>query len=1200
MRNELRESNRDGNTSYLFKELHKYFACEFYLIGLLKFISDCLTFGGPILLNAIVSFIENERKGVECFYYVLGLFLVVFFSALSSTHYNYLITKISFKIKACLIMAVYQKTLFISKMTLNNVSSGEILNYISTDTDRIVNFCQSFHQFWSLPVQVVIALIFLYSQVSFCFFVGFGLMLVVVPLNQLIAKKIASYSNLMMKAKDMRIKIMNEILSGIRIIKVNTWEALFYNKVNATRHEEMKYLKKRKYLDALCVYFWATTPVIMSYLTFTLFSALGYELTAARVFTSIALFHMLIMPLNAFPWVLNGLMEAWISLKRVNSFLQLPNFDYHCYYSMPISRYFCLFITNYLKISNVFIYDAGEELSKQPFYCGPINLRLMQGSYICIIGKVGSGKSSFLSSILGDMNCISGSVAFHDSERMNGIGYVSQEPWIQQKSVKDNILFGKNMNTMRYRKVLEVCALLDDLETFPYGDNTIVGDKGTTLSGGQKARIALARAVYQDFEIYLLDDPFSAVDAHVAEHIFSNCIMGLLKNKTRILCTHKNKFAENADHLVVFSGGKVSMQGPPQQIMQLHFMDLNDDSTEEATNVLSKAVEKTTEDKEHIIVEEEKKEGVVEFHVIHSYWKAVGSILSISVLIFCFLMQASRTLCDWWLSFWVSNTSTHNWNSSLSSHYWLTSEANQSHSLRFYLGVYGGLAASNSVFTLFRAFLFAVAGLGAAVSLHDKLLKTILNATMCFFDTTPLGRIINRFSSDIYCVDDTLPFQLNILLAQVFSLIGSLVITCYGLPWILILFSILTVIYFKIQKYYRHTSRELKRLSSISLSPIYAHFSETLNGHSTIRAMSGTARFQRENMVCVDSNIRAVLSTAAASQWLNLRLQFIGVIIVTGVALIAMWQNQLGGVDAGLVGLALSYALSITSLLNGTVTAFTETEKEIVSVERVMQFIEEIDTESDDYCQMPPFAWPSHGVITFTSVSLKYRPDCPYALKNVSFETRPCEKIGIVGRTGSGKSSLIQVLCRMVNFFEGAVFIDGVNISNLELKKLRSKLSIIPQDPFLFSGSVRENLDPNFLRSDAEIWKALRFCHMEEKIHSVGGLGSEMKEKGENFSIGERQLFCLTRSLLQRAKILCMDEATASIDYQTDSLIRQTVRMAFRHSTVLIIAHRVESVMDCDRVLVMKEGEILEIGQPSDLLSNPKSAFYSLVYRTNN
>ncbi|XP_054723958.1 ATP-binding cassette sub-family C member 10-like [Uloborus diversus] len=1047
---------------HLFGELHKHFACEFYLIGILKFMSDFSSFCGPILLNAIVSLIENAG-------------------------------------------------------------------------------------------------------------------------------------------------IMNEILSGIRIIKVNTWEALFYNKVNATRHEEMKYLKKRKYLDALCVYFWATTPVIMSYLTFTLFSALGYELTAARVFTSIALFHMLIMPLNAFPWVLNGLMEAWISLKRVNSFLQLPNFDYHCYYSMPISEDIKLEVSDakfvHSNINNSSIQsldDAGEELSKQPFYCGPINLRLMQGSYICIIGKVGSGKSSFLSSILGDMNCISGSVAFHDSERMNGIGYVSQEPWIQQKSVKDNILFGKNMNTMRYRKVLEVCALLGDLETFPYGDNTIVGDKGTTLSGGQKARIALARAVYQDFEIYLLDDPFSAVDAHVAEHIFSNCIMGLLKNKTRILCTHKNKFAENADHLVVFSGGKVSMQGPPQQIMQLHFMDLIDDSTEEATNVLSKAVEKTTEDKEHIIVEEEKKEGVVEFHVIHSYWKAVGSILSISVLIFCFLMQASRTLCDWWLSFWVSNTSTHNWNSSLSSHYWLTSEANQSHSLRFYLGVYGGLAASNSVFTLFRAFLFAVAGLGAAVSLHDKLLKTILNATTCFFDTTPLGRIINRFSSDIYCVDDTLPFQLNILLAQVFSLIGSLVITCYGLPWILILFSILTVIYFKIQKYYRHTSRELKRLSSISLSPIYAHFSETLNGHSTIRAMSGTARFQRENMVCVDSNIRAVLSTAAASQWLNLRLQFIGVIIVTGVALIAMWQNQLGGVDAGLVGLALSYALSITSLLNGTVTAFTETEKEIVSVERVMQFIEEIDTESDDYCQMPPFAWPSHGVITFTAVSLKYRPDCPYALKNVSFETRPCEKIGIVGRTGSGKSSLIQVLCRMVNFFEGAVFIDGVNISNLELKKLRSKLSIIPQDPFLFSGTVRENLDPNFLRSDAEIWKALRFCHMEEKIHSVGGLGSEMKEKGENFSIGERQLFCLTRSLLQRAKILCMDEATASIDYQTDSLIRQTVRMAFRHSTVLIIAHRVESVMDCDRVLVMKEGEILEIGQPSDLLSNPKSAFYSLVYRTNN
>ncbi|GIY85871.1 multidrug resistance-associated protein 7 [Caerostris extrusa] len=447
---------------------------------------------------------------------------------------------------------------------------------------------------------------------------------------------------------------------------------------------------------------------------------------------------------------------------------------------------------------------------------------------------------------------------------------------------------------------------------------------------------------------------------------------------------------------------------------------------------------------------------------------------------------------------------------------------------------------------------------------------------------------MNRFSSDVYCIDDAFPFILNIFLAQIFALAGCIIITCYALPLILIPVLILAVVYYKVQQYYRCTSRELKRLSSISLSPIYAHFSETLNGHSIIRAMSAVIRFQKENMERINSNLRACLATSAATQWLNIRLQFIGVAIVTAVAVIALLQKEYSHVDPGLVGLALSYVLSITALLNGTITSFTETEKEIVSVERVMQYIE-----------ASFFAWPTHGVISFINVSLQYRESCPYSLRNVSFETRPGEKIGVVGRTGSGKSSLIQVLFRMVDKFEGSVLIDGVNISNLSREKLRSNLSVIPQHPFLFSGTIRENLDPHFLKSDAQIWKALRECHMEEKVHGLGGLDMEVEEQGQNFSIGEKQLLCLARAFLRRSKILCMDEATASIDYQTDSLIRHTVRMAFRRSTILVIAHRIETILDCDRVIVMKEGQIIEIDKPSTLLSDQKSEFHRLVYAKN-
>nr|XP_042903750.1 ATP-binding cassette sub-family C member 10 [Parasteatoda tepidariorum] len=360
--------------------------------------------------------------------------------------------------------------------------------------------------------------------------------------------------------------------------------------------------------------------------------------------------------------------------------------------------------------------------------------------------------------------------------------------------------------------------------------------------------------------------------------------------------------------------------------------------------------------------------------------------------------------------------------------------------------------------------------------------------------------------------------------------------------------------------------------------------------------MAASSRFFKEMLEHIDLNVRACLAMSAASQWLNLRLQLIGVVVVTSVSLIALLEREFGTVDAGLVGLALSYALSITSLLNGAIIAFTETEKEIVSVERVSEYIENVKTEPHDFLQMPPFAWPIHGAISFVNVSLCYRQSSPYVLKNITFETRPGEKIGIVGRTGSGKTSLIQVLYRMVDCFEGSVFIDGVNIANLPLEKLRSSLSVIPQDPFLFSGTIRENLDPCYLKCDSQIWKALQDCHVKDKIQSLGGLDVEVEEQGQNFSVGERQLLCLARALLRKAKILCMDEATANVDYETDSLIRHTVRLALQRSTVLIVAHRMKTVLDCDKIIVMREGEIIEMDAPSVLLADSKSEFHRMVY----
>ncbi|GFX49240.1 multidrug resistance-associated protein 7 [Trichonephila clavipes] len=596
--------------------LHKIFAWEFYAIGILKFISDVSSFGGPLLLNALVSFLETNDKipSNKGYYYTLGLFSVTFVSALTTVHYNYLISRIGLKIKASVMMMVYKKTLCLNKVSLSGMNTGEILNFISTDADRIVNFCNSFHQH--------------------------------------VAKKIGGYSTLMMKAKDKRIKIMNEIISGIRIIKMNTWEKIFSKKLEGIRYEEVKYLKKRKYLDALCVYFWATTPVLISFLTFTVFALIGYSLTAAKVFTSIALFNILIMPLNAIPWVLNGIVEAWISVKRVSVFLQLPDFDYEDFYSELgndslskleiINGVFSYCDTHNYSTSDERITVSSEQIRASEYFLGPIGLKLSQGDFICVVGKVGSGKSSLLSSILADLNYVSGDIKMNISQRNFGIGYVSQEPWIQQKTVQENILFGKSLNILKYRKVLEACALIDDLALLPYGDRTEVGDKGVTLSGGQKARIALARAVYQDFDIYLFDDPLSAVDAHVADHIFSNCIMGILRNKMRILCTHKTQFAEKADYLMVLSNGKVISHAPPNQALQFYHLNEGEDSDfEEKLDrpLISDVSSLENSLSESLVQKEEKEEGTVKLQVYKAYWCSVGSVLSVLVLLFCFLMQ---------------------------------------------------------------------------------------------------------------------------------------------------------------------------------------------------------------------------------------------------------------------------------------------------------------------------------------------------------------------------------------------------------------------------------------------------------------------------------------------------------------------------------------------------------------------------------
>uniref|UniRef100_A0A8B9P5N0 ATP-binding cassette, sub-family C (CFTR/MRP), member 10 n=1 Tax=Apteryx owenii TaxID=8824 RepID=A0A8B9P5N0_APTOW len=878
--------------------------------------------------------------------------------------------------------------------------------------------------------------------------------------------------------------------------------------------------------------------------------------------------------------------------------------------------------------------SSGQQSSSLKAMCGSRNLgRLpcISGMLLGVVGKVGSGKSSLLAAITGELIKQGGQVYVCDLEQ--GFGLATQEPWIQFTSVRENILFGKEYDARLYEKVVEACALSKDLDILPAGDQTEVGENGVTLSGGQKARIALARAVYQEKELYLLDDPLAAVDADVANHLMQKCILGVLKHKTRILCTHRTEFLEKADALLLMDNGRIVRTGTPAEILplveafpkNLCCTDLAFASISTAPNeqdqegTIETEAEELTQNNHLLSQEEEKKEGAVAFQVYKAYWLAVGSCLALSILFSLLLMQASRNISDWWLSHWISsmsqtaNTSVMVCSAPLPSPQLLlfsfaglvfpiqaldtaTVTSNGSLDVTFYLTVYGSIAGANSLFTILRAFLFAYGTIRAATVIHSRLLQQVMKATVTFFDTTPIGRILNRFSSDLYCVDDSLPFILNIFLANMYGLLGMLVMITYGLPWIGLVLLPLAALYFSIQRYYRRTSRELKRLYSLTLSPIYTHFSETLSGLSSIRAMRATHRFEVENQLRLEQNQRCLFASNTAMQWLDIRLQMIGVTVVTAIAGIAIIQHQKQLANPGLVGLALSYALSVTNLLSGLISSFTMTETMMVSMERTEEYTTDVPIEPQDKLVQVAADWPSQGYVEFQDVVLMYRAGLPNVLDGVSFTIYPGEKVGIVGRTGSGKSTLFLALFRMLELKAGRILLDGVD-SRLFSYACRSRLAIIPQDPFLFSGSIRENLDPQGQQTDSELYQVLEQCHLRDVVTQMGGLDSELGERGKSLSVGQRQLVCLARALLTQAKVLCIDEATASVDQKTDQVLQQTIRQRFADKTVLTIAHRLNTILDSDRVLVMQAGKVAELDSPARLSKKDGSLFQRLLHK---
>ncbi|XP_058980634.1 multidrug resistance-associated protein 1 isoform X12 [Musca domestica] len=1217
----------------------KSFGGVFLFGSMMKLMTDVLTFAQPQVLRWIIGFVEDyedekqpQWKGI---FYAVLLFLLAAVQTIILGQYFHRMFIVGLRIRTALINAIYRKALVLSNATRKESTVGEIVNLMAVDAQRFMDLTTYLNMLWSAPLQIGLALYFLWQLLGPSVLAGLAVMIVLIPVNGVIANRIKTYQIRQMKYKDERVKLMNEVLSGIKVLKLYAWEPSFEKQVLEIREKEIATLKSTAYLNASTSFLWSCAPFLVSLVTFATYVLIDENnvLDATKTFVSLSLFNILRFPLTMLPMLISNLVQTQVSVSRINKFMNSEELDPNNVQHDPKKPH-------PLSIENgTFSWGDGEITLKN------INMHVKKNTLCAIVGTVGSGKSSVVQAYLGEMEKISGTV-----NTVGSIAYVPQQAWIQNSTLRDNILFGKPYDRKRYNRVIDACALRPDIEMLSAGDQTEIGEKGINLSGGQKQRISMARAVYSDADLYFLDDPLSAVDSHVGKHIFEQVIgpKGLLAKKTRVLVTHGITFLPQTDNIYVMKLGEISENGTYQELLNKKgdfsdfLMQHLQEGGEEAedldvikqqlegtlqsdelknqfrkvitlakqeslsdsvsvrsfesgtsslrrrkrmdsqTSVTTVASKKDMEEQGKLIETEKSQTGGVEFAVYKHYIKSVGIFLSMATLILNFVFQAFQIGSNLWLTKWSNDKNV----------------ANDTGLRDMYLGVYGAFGFGQGVLSYGLALAPWLGTLRAGRILHRELLVNIMRLPLRFFDTTPVGRIMSRFSKDIESLDTTLPELFDAYIWCIFEVLATIVVISMSTPIFLAVIIPIAFLYYFAQRFYVATSRQLMRLESVSRSPIYSHFGETVTGVSTIRAYAVQDRFIDESDNKVDKNQICKYPSLIANRWLAIRLEMVGNLIILFASLFAVLGGQ---TNPGLVGLSVSYALQVTQTLNWLVRMSSDIETNIVAVERIKEYGEtkqEAPWEIEN--SKVPRDWPEQGQVCFEDFKVRYREGLDLVLRGISFKIAGGEKVGIVGRTGAGKSSLTLALFRIIESAGGRILIDGIDISTLGLHTLRSRLTIIPQDPVLFSGSLRINLDPFEVKSDEEIWKALELSHLKTFVKSLpSGLNHEITEGGENLSVGQRQLVCLARALLRKTKVLILDEATAAVDLETDDLIQKTIRSEFADCTILTIAHRLNTILDSDKVIVLDKGEISEFDSPNNLLNNPQSAFYSMAKDAN-
>ncbi|KAM0786475.1 hypothetical protein ACM66B_001934 [Microbotryomycetes sp. NB124-2] len=1244
MRQQLGLGSADGKRQIgITWALSDTFAWTFWSAGLFKIVGDVAQVTSPLVVRELIHFVQRSyyaSRGVAGYDmphlgkgigWAFALFCLQLVYSVCTAQTFSRGGAVGILARAALIAATYRRSMVMSGKSRVTITNSKLVSHISTDISRVEFAGQFFHFSYTACLQLLLVIVILLTQIGYSALAGVAIVAVAIPFQTSAMRHMYQMRQHSMRFTDERIKTISEILMGIKVIKMFSWEVPYMAKVHQLRRSELRGIRQLLVIRAFTQAIAMSIPTLAAVVVFATYSATGHRQSPAEIWTSLSLLNLLRMPLMLLPNSLSAITDAHSALQRllpvflserlpetfrVDKSLEFAIEARDCSFTWETSSPPSTDVTKSKKKGAKKVKEAEKQAADQarderpPSTIEDISLVVPRGQLLCVVGAVGSGKSSLLQGLIGEMRKTKGSVVFGGN-----VGYCAQTPWSQNTTIRENIIFGQPFDESRYWECVRASCLLADFDVLPNGDLTQIGEKGITLSGGQRQRVSIARTLYQDADIILLDDPLSAVDAHVGAHLVSNVLQGVLREKTRVLVTHALHVLPLADRIIVMENGRVAEQGTYDELMadEGHFAKLarefgtgekknkssdeqNEGEEGEKEGEKQDKAEGTGEGKDRkvgstkaLMQKEERVVGKVQKSTYLGYLKAANGLvtaplLAVTMTMMCAALILSNFSLVWW--------QREQWNKSES----------------FYSGLYAGLGVAQALAVFAMGAASVLLGSTASVTLHRGALERIIRAPMSFFDTTPLGRIQNRLSKDVDSVDNRLNDSLRMTLATAAQIFGSFIIIAIVSQWFLIAAAACLVLFWFLSKFYRASARAIKRHDNVLRSDMYAWFSESLAGMATIRAYQESPRFITGLQDRIDRENRALLLTVYNQRWLAIRLDFMGALLTITVSAIAVGQRR--NLSPSIIGLALSTILSIQQALSMMIRQSTEVENNMASAERLLYYQNELEQERQAVISdnAPPPEWPAAGSIEIERAVMSYRPGLPPVLQGLSLHVRGGEKIGVVGRTGAGKSSIMMALFRIVELSSGRISIDGIDISKIGLTQLRDKLAIIPQDALLFNGTLRSNLDPFSVYEDRTLWDALRRAWLVEREESDGldrtgqngnkfNLDMPIEDEGGNLSVGERSLVSLARALVKDSKIVVLDEATASVDAETDKKIQDTIVNEFADKTLLVIAHRLRTVISYDKILVMSHGQVEAFDTPLRLYDE-HGTFHSLCVQS--